>query len=478
MKTFSNFYEIRTLSEEGVRQSFQQGYQKAKGSWSPTSVQDAAASFNAKANKLASWFSHTTGVPAPLAIAIITAGASATPVALATAVVAYFTRNVALRPILNVASKAYDKVADGAEKGWADYHKEHPKRGAFSFEWQVQNDLANYMLYRELYDEGNILVSYHEWLQNPDFELLSEAEKKGVLSRLAGMAGAAAGHVAGFGGSIGDALDKATNWIKQHPRDAIKIIYMAAVGSMLGAAAGKLSAAAVNKAWDMTQGIGDKIGISNPELMKPAQDLNRQLTTNAEEMAGEGDFGDASGGDFGDTSAAAASTAAAAKPASGFASGKVQNDIDDSWALSKAKSNLAAQLDSDSVSSSATVATAAAPAAAAAKAIPNVSVTSSDAGDFVKHGSGFPYGPGEVENNPMEFARRQMNQLGPTVTQPGGVSRLNIPGGRGKSVISGYIDHSKYNGNTFLEFIKRREIVLSEKMHSEKPMLMKKKKKG
>jgi len=148
--------------------------EKYQGLW------DKVKSFAVKMKDVILAASRMTGISAPLAIAIIFAGWYGGMAAIPAAVILYFTRKILMTPILGFAGKVYDTAVDTARNV---IRGPKVQKESFSLinEWTFTNDFRNYSLYKFLKNEGDIDVSYKEWLANPNYEKFLFLMAIGVL---------------------------------------------------------------------------------------------------------------------------------------------------------------------------------------------------------------------------------------------------------------------------------------------------------
>jgi hypothetical protein len=220
--------------------------EKHKGLW------EKLKSFAIKMKDVVVSASKMTGISAPLALAILFAGYMGGIAAVPAAVILYFTRKILMTPILGLAGKAYDKAVDVAKNVVRG-----PKVQTESFsvinEWTFTNDFKNYSLYKFLKTEGDISVSYKEWLSNPNYDLLHEGK---VTDYLMGLIGKGAGHVTGFlsssskkvGKFLYNGIKSAAEWVWKWKVPIGKFLFLMAIGVLVGGAITQLTAPMVNDA--------------------------------------------------------------------------------------------------------------------------------------------------------------------------------------------------------------------------------------
>lgn len=193
-----------------------------------------------------------TGISAPLAMAIIFAGASGGMGAIPAGVILYFTRKVLLSPILAVAGKAYDTAVDVGRR-LVRGPKVQTESVEIIKEWVFENNFKNYNLYKFIKNEGYISKSFSEWIANPNPELLNEGR---VTDYLMSLLGRGAGHVAGFftaaakkvGKFLYNTISSTLQWVWKWKVPIGKFLFLMAIGMLVGGVVTKLTSPIVNDA--------------------------------------------------------------------------------------------------------------------------------------------------------------------------------------------------------------------------------------
>lgn len=243
--------------------------------------------------------SRMTGISAPLAIAIIFAGWYGGMAAIPAAVILYFTRKILMTPILGFAGKVYDTAVDTARNV---IRGPKVQKESFSLinEWTFTNDFRNYSLYKFLKNEGDINVSYKEWLANPNYELLTEGR---VSDYLLNLIGRGAGHVAGFVSSavkktakfLYNGIASALQWVWKWKVPIGKFLFLMAIGVLVGGTITKLTSPIVNDAVASVKtaiGMGAKVPPAQvAELNQIAKSYGGQAPSTPEDVAADPNAG-------------------------------------------------------------------------------------------------------------------------------------------------------------------------------------------
>ncbi len=267
--------------------------EKYQGLW------DKVKSFAVKMKDVILAASRMTGISAPLAIAIIFAGWYGGMAAIPAAVILYFTRKILMTPILGFAGKVYDTAVDTARNV---IRGPKVQKESFSLinEWTFTNDFRNYSLYKFLKNEGDIDVSYKEWLANPNYELLTEGR---VSDYLLNLIGRGAGHVAGFVSSavkktakfLYNGIASALQWVWKWKVPIGKFLFLMAIGVLVGGTITKLTAPIVNDAVSSVKtaiGMGAKVPPAEvAELNQIAKSYGGQAPSTPEDVAADPNAG-------------------------------------------------------------------------------------------------------------------------------------------------------------------------------------------
>ncbi len=174
---------------------------------------DVAKQALAKAGDTAKMLSQKSGVPLPLATALIAAGMTGGPTAIPFAALLYFVK----QPLMKGANKAFDATWDAGAKA---------VRG-------VRNDVSGGRAQPQLQPES--------------FRAFVEADSWGDWAgeKLGGAAGTVAGNLAGYGGkvasSIGSRMKEIGQYAKNNPKEVARFAFLVGAGAAIGAGVGKLT---------------------------------------------------------------------------------------------------------------------------------------------------------------------------------------------------------------------------------------------
>ena len=212
--------------------NFQTGYQQGKQSADQVYEKYAQQAQNAlaKVKNIEQVMSQKTGVPLPLATAMLAAGATGGASAIPVAALTYFAR----KPVTALASKGFDAAWNAGQK-------------------MMQKQPAP-----QLQPEH---FSFKEWLeiQEAGFNMANAAQFAGR------MAGKAVGYSQGLGNTIKGRVQEIAKSITNNPKDVAKLAFLVGVGAMTGGVLGNLSRQAVDQ---ITQSVQDYVqGV-------PAEEIN------------------------------------------------------------------------------------------------------------------------------------------------------------------------------------------------------------
>lgn len=216
MESF-NGWEMRRCDEgfmDSLRKGYGQGYQQARQSVDQNydNYADAARGALTKAGGMAKILSQKTGVPLPLATALIAAGITGGPTAVPFAALLYFVK----QPLMKGANKAFDATWDAGAKIAAQARRaatpqQAPKPALESFRAFVEAD------------------TWGDWA----------GEKIGRAS------GRTAGNVSGYGnrvaGALGQRVKEIGQWAKGNPKEVARMLFLVGAGAAIGAGAGRLT---------------------------------------------------------------------------------------------------------------------------------------------------------------------------------------------------------------------------------------------
>lgn len=177
---------------------------------------DAAQKALSKASAVAKILSQKTGVPLPLATALIAAGATGGATAMPFAALLYFVK----QPLVKGANKAFDATWEAGAKAVDAGKKMTQARPHLQPESLISPDsFADFL-------EAN---SWGDW----------------AGEKLGGLAGRAAGNVAGYGGRIAEALKsrfkEISQYTKNNPKEVARMAFLVGAGAVVGAGVGKLT---------------------------------------------------------------------------------------------------------------------------------------------------------------------------------------------------------------------------------------------
>jgi len=198
-KSFKSSYD---QSQQGIDQNYEK-------------YTDVAKQALSKAGSTAKMLSQKTGVPLPLATALIAAGMTGGPTAIPFAALLYFVK----QPLMKGANKAFDSTWDAGAKAVQGV------RNAVSRD-QPQSQAQ---------------------LQPESFRAFIEADSWGDWAgeKLGGAAGTVAGNLAGYGGkiatSIGSRMKEIGQYAKNNPKEVARMAFLVGAGAAIGAGVGKIT---------------------------------------------------------------------------------------------------------------------------------------------------------------------------------------------------------------------------------------------
>jgi hypothetical protein len=216
---FTSYCSEREKYEEAfldsMTKSFKANYDQAQqgADQNYEKYADVAKQALAKAGDTAKMLSQKSGVPLPLATALIAAGMTGGPTAIPFAALLYFVK----QPLMKGANKAFDATWDAGAKA---------VRG-------VRNDVSGGRAQPQLQPES--------------FRAFVEADSWGDWAgeKLGGAAGTVAGNLAGYGGkvasSIGSRMKEIGQYAKNNPKEVARFAFLVGAGAAIGAGVGKLT---------------------------------------------------------------------------------------------------------------------------------------------------------------------------------------------------------------------------------------------
>jgi hypothetical protein len=219
MKTFTLYcsekYDEAFL--DSMTKSFKANYNQAQQGVDQNyeKYSNVAKQALAKAGGTAKLLSQKTGVPLPLATALVAAGITGGPTAIPFAALLYFVK----QPLMKGANKAFDASWDTGAKA-------------------VQG-VRNAVSRNQPQPQAQ--------LQPESFRAFIEADSWGDWAgqKLGGAAGTFAGNLAGYGGkiagSIGGRIKEIGQYAKNNPKEVARMAFLVGAGAAIGAGVGKLT---------------------------------------------------------------------------------------------------------------------------------------------------------------------------------------------------------------------------------------------
>lgn len=214
---FSTYCQNKEKYDEAFLDSLQKSFKTSYGQAQQGLTQnyekyaDVAKQALAKAGDTAKMLSQKTGVPLPLATALVAAGITGGPTAIPFAALLYFIK----QPLIKGANKAFDATWDASASA---------VQGA-----------------------KNALGRQQPQLQPESFRAFVEAESWGDWAgeKLGGAAGSVAGKVAGYGGKIagavGSRIKEIAQFAKNNPKEIARMAFLVGAGAAIGAGVGKIT---------------------------------------------------------------------------------------------------------------------------------------------------------------------------------------------------------------------------------------------
>jgi hypothetical protein len=203
--------------KDSFKKTFDTSYQQAKQGAQEDYSQyaDVAQKSLAKAGGAAQILSQKTGVPLPLATALVAAGITGGPTAIPFAALLYFVK----QPLMKGANKAFDATWDAGAKVAGKVSQMMTPQPALQPEWIKPGSFRDFV-------EAD---TWGDWA----------GEKAGQV------AGRVAGNMAGFGGKIASALGSRAkeigDWAKGNPKEVARMLFLVGAGAAIGAGVGKVT---------------------------------------------------------------------------------------------------------------------------------------------------------------------------------------------------------------------------------------------
>jgi len=185
---------------------------------------DVAKQALSKAGDTAKFLSQKTGVPLPLATALIAAGMTGGPAAIPFAALLYFVK----QPLMKGANKAFDATWDTGARAVQGV------KNTLSGKQPVQKQTS----YSSPGWAGNATESFRAFI---------EADSWGDWAgeKLGGAAGTIAGNVSGYGGkvasSISSRIKEIGQYAKNNPKEIARFAFLVGAGAAIGAGVGKIT---------------------------------------------------------------------------------------------------------------------------------------------------------------------------------------------------------------------------------------------
>jgi len=264
MQTFSEYISKRYLDEgffDSAKQSYQQSYQQAQQNDGQNLEKFANIAMPAiqKATNLARSLSQKTGVPLPLATALVASGIVGGPATVPFAALMYFIK----KPLMKGASKAFDAGVQGVQKGIQGVQNTFSQPQQSQQMQPATEGFKNWM-----YEEG-----FGDW----------------AGQKVGSMAGTAAGKTVGAANKVSNLIKQSWPAIKQYASEnklAIgKTAFLMGVGALVGGGVGKLTHDAIDS---VIQSIGD-VGVPPQELAWLRNNFKMELSQGEDGTAVSGD---------------------------------------------------------------------------------------------------------------------------------------------------------------------------------------------
>jgi len=261
MQTFNEYASKRNLDEgffDSAKHGFQQSYQQAQQDNGQNFEKFSKIALPAiqKATSLAQSLSQKTGVPLPLATALVASGIVGGPATVPFAALMYFIK----KPLMKGASKAFDAGVQGVQKGVQGV------QNTFSQPQQMQPATEGFKNW--MYEEG-----FGDW----------------AGQKVGSMAGTAAGKTVGAASKVSNLIKQSWPAIKQYASEnklAIgKTAFLMGVGALVGGGIGKLTHDAIDS---VIQSIGD-VGVPPQELAWLRNNFKMELSQGEDGTAVSGE---------------------------------------------------------------------------------------------------------------------------------------------------------------------------------------------
>lgn len=282
--TFSELLQQNESFLGSMQQGFKQSYdgaRQARQEAKPQQNQQDFEKFSSvalpalkKAHSFAQQMSQKTGIPLPLATAVIASGIVGGPAAVPMAALLYFVR----KPMMSVASGGFDKVFGNPQQQQAQTQQQ-PQQPAPQQQMQPQPQQQSPWAFNPI----NVGTGF-ENVQSP-LNLMSFQEyclyKEGWASnaadwtgkKIGSMAGSAAGRSMNLSGRIAQVVKSSGSSIVQFAKEnklaVAKTLWLFGVGAVIGYGVGSLTDSVMGQ---VAQGVGES-GLVSPEEMADLQSV-------------------------------------------------------------------------------------------------------------------------------------------------------------------------------------------------------------
>jgi len=220
-----NFYNLSNVIDKQYDEAFLDSLKKGYSSGYNSAQQnvdqdyekyaDVAQKALAKAGSNAQTLSRKTGVPLPLATALIAAGITGGPTAIPFAALLYFVK----QPLMKGANRAFDATWDAGAAA-AGKIKQSVKQSVGSQQPVLQPESFRAFIESD---------SWSDW----------------AGEKIGGAAGRTVGNVSGYAskiaGSLGQRAKEIGQWAKGNPKEVARMLFLVGAGAAIGAGVGKVT---------------------------------------------------------------------------------------------------------------------------------------------------------------------------------------------------------------------------------------------